>query len=324
MHSSKWAVGGLFFLASIGHEYAAHACSPPLPNVSREVFPRAGAAGLSLNTEIRLTYRGNFMADPGVLVRPAGGQPVAIDLREVALNQDGWGGRGKVVVAKAAADLLPDTTYEILDRVQLGCDGGDCLRPDPTVVATFVTGSSRDDTAPVFGGVKTVQIGMLAVCNGGACCGPYSGFGVTLTWDPAIDDHNTALVRYNVYGVDSSGGTTGEVAARFIDAEQLFGAIVCRATGYSSGIPGLGVAMKGTYMVRAVDAAGNEDQNGATVVVDKKCTGDDEDAQDPPPDSGSCSIAKPHRSSPLLPLGLFGVLLAWMARRHIGTSRRRR
>jgi len=250
--------------------------------LSRLVFPASGAAGFPLNGEIRLTYRGGLKDDPSVVVRPAGGQPISLELRDGGPDNDGvFASYGKVVLAKPLADLLPNTTYEVLDRVVNGCrtdsgaDAGACFLAEPAVVSTFVTGASRDDAPPTFGGVSAVNIGALQVCDQSSCCGPYSGFPVTLGWSPATDDHDAAFVRYNVYSHSSDAGATGVIVARFLNASQLHGGIICTPPPYASGVinGGLGIALKGTYAVHAVDAAGNEDQNSAEVEVEKMCTG---------------------------------------------------
>ena len=299
-------------------EHDAQACSFTV-NVSRAVFPPSGTEGVPTNAEIRLSYFNALpIGDPSVLVRPVGGQPITLDIRD---HERGEFPSVRLVLAKPTEELLANTAYEVLDRVVVGCrpsaagSGADCLRPDHAVVATFVTGATKDQTPPSFSGVKVPKIENKVVCDDSSCCGPYSAVPIILDWDSAADDHSPDLVRYNVYR--SPTGTTPPVQpiARFLTDFPFRGGLVCSGSPQQGGhgSPGLGMTIDpGMYAVRAVDSAGNEEQNTTEVEVPAACAG----GEVPSESAGGCTMSRPPKSKSVsIFLLAAGLLLARYARR---------
>jgi len=272
------------------------------------------------NVEIRLSYfNGQPIGDPSVLVRPVGGQPITLDIRD---HEGEESSSVRLVLAKPTEELLANTTYEVLDRVVYGCrpgsapdSGADCLQPHHAVVATFVTGATKDQAPPSFGGVKVPTIHELLVCDSDGCCGPYSGVPVIFDWDPAADDHSPDLVRYNVYR--SPAGTTapGQPVARFKSDFPFMGELLCSGSRHPGAGPGA-IIEPGVYAVRAVDSAGNEEQNTTVVEVPAACASAKPDASSEPDASGGCTISRPRTLHGLSIFALLsGLLLARYARR---------
>jgi hypothetical protein len=87
---------------------------------------------------------------------------------------------------------------------------------------------------------------------------------VDLLWSAAADDVAGADVRYNLYRRESTGLTP--VATR-VAGTQLTGAAVCSGTWGGTNLPA------GTYIVRAVDWAGNEDTNNVPLELGNPCRG---------------------------------------------------
>jgi hypothetical protein len=285
----------------------AEACSPDF-FVHRTVFPPSGTASVPTNAEIRMGYfNGRSIGDPSVLVRPVGGQPIALEIRDADAGQYE---PVRLVLAKPSEELLPNTTYEVLDRVVVDCQpnsgadsGLDCTRPEHAIVATFVTGATNDHTPPSFGGVKESTIGNKIVCDNGACCGPYSAVPVRLKWDPAADDGSPDLVRYHLYR--NSAGTIAfdRPVARFWPSVAFSGKLLCSGLPHpGGGWPGAGIIEPGVHAVRAVDSAGNEDQNTATVDIPASCGSGESDAS-------GCAISRRGPSRDISVLALLGGLL---------------
>ena len=127
--------------------------------------------------------------------------------------------------------LQPGATYHYIVRADDSRSGQD----GNLVRRTVVSPSSPDVRAPVFGG--------LATAGSGASCGE-----VVLTWSAAAESCN-GPVHYEVYR-STSPTFTPSLATRV--ASTL-------SAGYVDGgaVPGVGY----TYIVRARDEAGNEDDN---------------------------------------------------------------
>jgi len=325
MRASALTFTGLLIIGFVGLEKATQACSYS-DSIGREVFPASGAMGLPTNTEVRVAYYNGYgLSGSSVVVRPVGGPPIALDIVQGSwpVEDHGFAVRSAfTVLAKPIVPLLPNTTYEILDRVIAGCglrmgDAGECMQSDAAVVSTFVTGPARDDAAPVFAGGNGATTGSIGVCDSSACCGPYAALRVTLSWDPSSDDLSADFIRYNLYRAAEGDGGIGGIALRYVPGPQLSGALLCSGgplIGY--GIRGMGTILTpGRYAVRAVDAAGHEDQNAAVIEVRGTCAGPDNDGgftdaardqttvdhQDPPADAASPSDAYPADSSDIRP-----------------------
>jgi hypothetical protein len=320
MRLATWSVCCLSAFALLALEQTAKACSPDF-FVHRGVFPPSETAGVPTNTEIRLSYsNGRTIGDPSVLVRPVGGQPIALQIRA---HDQGHYRPVRLIVAKPAEELLPNTTYEVLDRVVVGCrpnSGADsgvvCLQPDHAVVATFATGATKDATPPSFGGLKAATIGNKIVCENGGCCGPYSAVPVNLSWDPAIDDRSPDLVLYNVYRGDAGTKAVDQPVARYWRYVGLHGELLCSGSpDQNTGLPGSEIIEPGAYTVRAVDSAGNEDSNTAVVEISPPCGTAEPDGET---EASGCTISRAGSSRDVSGFALLGGLLL------VGSARRPR
>ncbi len=123
----------------------AEACSEPWGIYERTSLPEDGATAVPTNVEIRVKYEGEPCAFPGgPQLRPMGGDPT--ELTTVAGTGTSFDSVG---IYRPMAELAPDTTYELLDRAVVPCDGfDDCTLPDFEVFATFTTGSGPDSKKP--------------------------------------------------------------------------------------------------------------------------------------------------------------------------------
>lgn len=297
----------------------AHACSGDAALHRRLVQPADGAEGIPVNTEIRIQYTGASAPEvrtglEGLAVRPVGGgDPIELTVETRPSDE------GVVVVARPTAPLAVGAAYEILDRLaDEWCVSDPCLS-EPAVVATFTTSDVEDLVAPAFGGLVEVSAS-ADECDSSACCGPYSVVSHGFGWEPANDDGPADQIRYNVYG---PGGS-------------LVAALVSSARGYETcaGAPtgddeiGHFQVGPGEWSVRAVDLAGNEDDNEIVVQVEATCAqveeppiledagvceagmdGDDLADDEPARNGSGCSVvasapAASDRSSSLIALGL--------------------
>jgi hypothetical protein len=236
-------------IAVVAAPRPADACSP-LTFSRMSTLPADGATGVPTNTQVAIEYAGSNAeaALTQLVVRPMGGQGIAAPASVVAES-----GAGRVLVlAKPASALTPNTKYEVLDKFpNLPCASSPCAGA-AHVVATFTTGDGPDTKAPTFAGLTSVPRKAQS-CDNTACCGPYTAVELDLMWDPATGE--TGEVRYNVYSDNKL------VLARVTSAKAF---IQCSGTGAQATTPGailFGTGSIGQVYVRAVDLAGNEDDN---------------------------------------------------------------
>jgi hypothetical protein len=158
------------------------------------------------------------------------------------------------VLLKPHADLLPNHAYQLADRRTVPCAaaGTDACAPTnaTTPFATITTGPGPDRTPPSFGGLAATSPQPDAICGGDTCCGHVVP--IKFDWTNGTDDVAGVDVRYDVFEQD---GAMLVPVARLLPLDGFHGAQVCDG---SWGGPDIG---PGNYVVRAVDYAGNEDQN---------------------------------------------------------------
>ena len=302
---------------------SAVACSGPWGVQARSVFPPDGAIDVPLNVQPSITYRGDVGSlDTYFHVRPVGGLPVELERESSGEPQR------LVSSARLLSNLDPDTTYEMLDRVMVPCNSwpDECILPGFQVVSTFTTGSSTDDTSPSFAGLGALSSQFLPASEEDTC-GFYSSVTFMLTWSPASDDRPDEWVRYNVY----DGANRRQIA--LLDSTHVTGEALCSGMADFWPLEGLFSGPTGDYYVRAVDAAGNEDDNDARMAtVACEAPGvdagpGDMDAGVAAPDGGhgadpsdptGCGCAAADRRDPAgsIPLwvGLVGCWLLWRRR----------
>jgi hypothetical protein len=201
------------------------------------------------------------------------------------------------VVVRPSAPLKPNHAYHLADRHSLPCilPGGGC-DPSATLAmfASFTTTGADDTTAPTFAGLRSITWGQRQVpCTGTCCLASYESYEVILSWPDATDDVANA-VSYNVYRRDQATGTA-KLVGGFLPPGDLRGTVVVSGTP-----PPWSTLEYGTYSVRAVDWAGNEDKNERTLELS---------ANMKPDTGGGCTVSGAS-GPPLLGLALLALALA--------------
>jgi hypothetical protein len=247
---------GLLFVTVLA-EPRAGACRDP--DYALESWkPDDGATGVPTNVQARVTHAGSTGHDDlagDLAIRPAGGAPVAATIT-VLRNA---GGPQRVFIVRPGAPLAPHTTHELLGRVRPNC-AHDCAADPPVVLATFTTGAGPDTTAPTFTGIERIDV--TAIPDFHRClCGPGEGAILDVRHGEASDD--SAVAGYHVYFDDQLVSAAGTRGHAFCDTYPTLG--LPDVTFFKRG------AGRGRYSVRAVDLAGNEDQNLASVSLDLAC-----------------------------------------------------
>jgi hypothetical protein len=227
----------------------ARACSLPSGTDRVAVVPLDGAVDVPTNAEIRVYYNFGEYAATGDLERPV--DPIvrvvggaSIGVTSMWRLNPGW---IEVIVLTPTDPLMPGTAYEILDTVH-----GSMLTSEHRVVATFTTGDGPDVTPPVFAGALPAGPSDLDVCDDTACCGPYVISRSALRWDAATDDHSWLAYEVEPF----SRLIYGNGAEWVCSGSHMFGG---RALG------------AGPHRVRAIDLAGNTDDNDVWVTLTFSC-----------------------------------------------------
>lgn len=251
-------------LALVSVAPRSHACSVAAAGIrDRAVWP-SGDKALPTNGHLLITYGASFdehIADLGadLVVLDQAGAPVPM-----TRTRSG----AKIVLAPEAA-LLPAHTYRIADRRRLPCTilDGTCGATNAAVeFATFTTGPAPDTQAPAAGGIVAASPGERRTCDSGSCCGSYETVPIAFTWAEGHDDVAGTDLRYNIY---RQSGTTLVPVARFQSRDFFYsGWQTCR--GDTSGPDEV---TPGAYVVRAVDYAGNEEENAVTRTFADQCGG---------------------------------------------------
>jgi hypothetical protein len=300
----KWAIASIAVLLASAPRIAG-ACEPLPPGIGyRTVTPADGATLVPINTEVwidYLSYDGSLPLADIELRR--GSRLIPVTVRMLTSFH-------RAFVVQPSSPLDPDTTYEVWTRIPtVPCvDSTDCVSTDWSRLSSFTTGARRDDTAPRFRGVLG---GVTRPVGGPSDCGDYEFIQITLQWLGAIDE---SPVRYVIHAGSPDGPVLTELAAGQ-------GYRVCWSTPEAEVLVDGFVSDSPTYSVRAIDLAGNEDDNVATVTLDVSCPSPIVDAgpmidspistpdgATTPPDphgSGGCEVAHHHRSS--CPIILFVV-----------------
>jgi hypothetical protein len=127
-------------------------------------------------------------------------------------------------------------------------------------------------------------------------------------------DRSPELLGYNVYR-DAAGTTAiDQPVARFWHYVGLRGELLCSGSHQPNiGPPDTEIIEPGTYAVRAVDSAGNEDQNPAVVEIPAQCGSG---APDSETEASGCTISRAGSSRDISGFALLGgFLLVGFARR---------
>lgn len=282
-------------LAVAGVEAETRACSLAPPGIySRDIWPGQDAHP-PVNTRVIVRYG---LGPTGFGTQPA---PIGPDL--VLLDGDGsvvpttQEIAGGDVILRPDAPLLPNHGYQVADRRTVPCNNAIALQDTctltdaPVAFSSFTTGTAADGTAPTFAGIASSSVGAHEVCDNDACCGPYDVHHVDLLWAAAADDVAGADVRYTVYHRD---GATLTPVATWVAGTKLAGAAWC------SGAWGSPSLSRGSYIVRAVDYAGNEDTNSVALELGDPCR-----------DTPGCAVGgpEPRTSSGPAAIAAAGILL---------------
>lgn len=272
----------------------SEACSGATPATASGVVPADGATGVPVNSRVFVTYSGAPYA-PAVMeaitLQPQGGGPVAATISSIDSGNPWIHQR----VLTPTSDLAPNTAYEVRGRVrQTGCT--DCVAATPELLATFTTGANRDETPPTFAGATGVVVtGTYEVCDGTSCCGPYAGTRMQLQYTLPTDADFAGL---RLYRDDAASGPYAIVGPR--------GMALCQGQ-VISGFNGDFFVPEGTYYLRAVDLAGNEDRNSAPVTLDCEVTSPSDNAS--PASSGCAAVPASGQ------IGILLIALAVLGRR---------
>jgi hypothetical protein len=177
---------------------------------------------------------------------------------------------GADILLAPAAPLQPKRTYRISDRRHVPCDitARECGATNaPEVFATFTTAAGLDTIAPANEGLVSTTPGERLSCHGGSCCGDREEVPIQFLWSTAQDNVAGDDVRYHVY---RKQGSSLVPVARFQKKSDI------GFTGWQTceGTPaGSAELTPGSYVVHAVDWAGNEDANTATRSFGDQCDG---------------------------------------------------
>lgn len=236
-------------------------CTPAQPSVwARHVLPADGTSDVPINARISIVYDSyripihHFVVP---IVRIEGAEPIAGStstiVTEISVTQ----------VFVPDAPLAPNTTYEVLDELCVGCGSQTDASGALTVVARFTTGSTRDDTPPPppSGVIADVR---LDVCSESSCCGPYQARRIDIRWDE--------IPAESLGEIDLDGTVTA-----YVTRPSALGWLRCFG-GYS---PGAQIEATGTVSLRHTDLAGNLSEAVVVPVDLPACQtgqGDDEQA----------------------------------------------
>lgn len=273
--SHRWIVAAAVAIATmISSQVDADACGNlPGPGIlARSVWP-APDQHPPTNTRLVVSYELQATS-PGFEV-PALGSDVALldaDGTLVAASVEVIGSR---VVLEPSEALLPNHAYQIVDRRTVPCgypsQNGCALTDEPHAFASFTTGTVTDTVAPMFSGVLSISIGQRVTCADVGCCGPFDEVPVTLSWSSGSDDLAGGDLRYNAYYRPDSTPEAVSLVAGLVAGTELRGLQSC-SVGVSRSITGPIEAGPGTYILRAVDWAGNETPSSAGQVLADLCS----------------------------------------------------
>ena len=250
-------------------------CSSPAHGIrSRALYPPDGSVGVPLNAMVTVRYLRSSSYPPddelraNLVLQPKNGQPVEL-VRDV-FPAGGSAYTETAVRLKPVQPLLPGTSYEVLDRYTIPCGPVDpCQLGAHAVFASFTTGTASDVSAPQFAGAVSLAVRPFFQCPG------YSNRPFALGWDKATDDLAGQVLAYNIYRdgetLPLASYLTATSATLAVSCDVVSGQVFpnfIRAT-FSRNYTGRNES--GSYYVRAVDWAGNQDTNQATLRIVDPC-----------------------------------------------------
>jgi hypothetical protein len=268
--------------------------------MSRTVIPADGATGVPTNVQIVVSYLGTAptIADR-LFVESGNGTRIPATLTQKLSDTSGIPFHESYVLAPETP-LDPRTTYRVysdygtvpcmqneywqsgmsqprckpVDDAGVPMDAGGGGTGTPSYfVSSFTTGAGPDTKAPILSGSLGYSTSARS-CDYGACCGPYSGYLVPLSWSSASDDGNTVfyvLLREGAVVLYPPQDTGNQVTPG-----RLVGSFFCSGSGASAQAMDAYaqfVVHNGTYQIVAVDLAGNQsDPISVAIAIDCPAT----------------------------------------------------
>ncbi|HAA55395.1 MAG TPA: hypothetical protein DCE42_11600 [Myxococcales bacterium] len=253
-----------------GLSHVASACSSPRAGIyARTILPSDKSQNIPLNAQISVEYQyfagfGRFgeWRDQEKIVLIKAGKEIDVEVKTFgqysALNQ-----RHLIILTPKQA-LMPSTEYEIHSRIaQTPCSefaSSPCVVGGLAKIGSFKTGTVTDTTAPSFQPAAKVSCGDVESCGHGACCGPYVRGSLSIRWSKAQNEAHADAIRYNIY---QSNDMTKPMLTR-VDGNGVTFYKTLSGGFHFPDWSHLGVA-SGKYVIRAVDIAGNEEQNNTLI-----------------------------------------------------------
>jgi hypothetical protein len=255
--AAAWLLTGAILATTLSGR--ANACSFVYGLVKREVWPPDGAT-VPASVRPVVVYREGWAR--------ASSLGADLALHDVAGNAVPFTRRtfGHVVQISPKNPLAPGMTYQLSDRRKLLCgDAASCaLTAQAQTFASFTTTAVIDDAPPVFAGLAAIDFGSHEHEN--LCETDHESFVATYRWSAGHDEPAGDDVHYNIYrrAPDSDSPYLVDTVA---DANGLRAIVNCQERRWAGS--------DGTYVVRAVDPSGNEEQNDRQVVSPHDLCGSD-------------------------------------------------
>jgi hypothetical protein len=333
------------FLLSVG----AHATQPYSGDTIRlrSTLPADKAKDAPLNTHVRIELRGGRLSSCGLM------PPCESDLKKIAdqlqlvtlLDQNGQSIPVKVTIYRTPLTmeknpygggysvdhrwlveltpevaLAPNTAHVVRSRLDVDASvvAAVCVDSTEHALLRFTTGAATDDEAPTFDGVKqATDVQFTSEDPSYRDVFQFRQAWFQLMIGSASDA--SGAVAYNLYRVDASGqhqeilhAWTGKDAASKLTLGHFcswYTNIMWHTEMDLAVSPG-----KSTYVVKAVDLAGNEQPSDRQLTVDLSCEVNPPVASAAVEEQGGCSFGQ-QASSPALGLMLLLPLWVWRRRR---------
>lgn len=271
---------------------SSRACVPPRFSFDGySTLPTNEAKNIPRNTQIRIIYSGSGLGASilaplqirAVTAQGLESEPLPHTIKKTVAQVWRWG-YGHYIVVLELNNLLPSNqTIKVLGRLpELPCSytQGDkkCVYPkEHKELSRFTTSAHVDEEAPTFRGLEGFNFRPPQVHEPESCDSHrYLYLSMGFAWSPATDNTTpTKMLRYNVYK------STDLITPIFHLVTGIGASLECPGTWgetYQQRI------RKGqTYIVRAVDLAGNEDHNLNFHTIPDKCQGLELPPPEPPP-----------------------------------------
>ncbi len=257
---AMWAAAAATTALVIFHANAA-ACSYPRPGIfGRTVYPPSGTNTLPRNTQFVVSYETYHHVILGgeLTLRDASGQPVRSQITKTdTQTADTLLIRQQTFVLKPETELPPGR-YDLVDQSVVPCQGAgaSCQLAQAASFASFEITSGSDVTPPSFAGAEALQAVYFDTCDNEACCTPTVARLYYLRHQPGLDQVTSPL-RSHLYGPN------GNLLVPFLATTFSDGTATITLSVRCAGRPSLfGVSTTaGAHFLRAVDWAGNEDDN---------------------------------------------------------------